>query len=484
MNQSKTPLLDAISAFVEAEPAYFRIPAHRFEKGMNPRFRELAGERLFCCDLSEAEGLDDLHQPRGVIREAQELAAGLWKARESFFLVNGTTCGNEAMILSVAEPGEKVLIPRNAHKSILMGLIMSGADPCYLYPKYEAKWNLWASMDPLEVRRGFEQAGAGCRGVFLVSPTYYGICSDLSAIAEICHEQNALFCVDEAHGSHLYFSSRLPKGALLQGADLCAQSIHKTGGSMTQSSLLQIGSGRPDRDKVAANLQMVQSTSPSYVLMASLDAARQELALHGREMMERAADLADSAREKLAGIPGIQVLGKEMEHTDAIYEIDPTRLVFSARELGISGYRMQEFLYREGGVSTELADEENVVCVVTCANTENDLERLVSTVKKIAGRKEFHRAPLHALEWHIVAAEKILSPREAYFHKKTVISWREAAGKISGEMIVPYPPGIPLVYPGERIGAEVWQQVEEYRRKGLAIHGPVDQSLETLRIIS
>lgn len=253
---------------------------------------------------------------------------------------------------------------------------------------------------------------------------------------------------------------------------------------MTQSSLLQIGSGRVDRNRIAANLHLVQSTSPSYVLMASLDAARQELALHGKDMMERAVFLAQMARKGLAAISGIQVLEKGLTDANSIFDLDSTRVVFSARELGISGYRLQELLYEQSGVSTELADEENVVCVVTFANTRQEIERLVGAVQKIAGQREVHGKPLKSAAWTILKTEKVMNPREAYFHRKETIRWEEAAGKIAGEMIVPYPPGIPLVYPGEVISPEIWLQVEEYRRKGLAIHGPSDQRLKTLKIIS
>lgn len=483
MNQAKTPLLDAIVDFGNRDPAYFRIPAHRFEAGINGRFREAFGDGVFRCDLSEAEGLDDLHQAEGVIREAQDLAAELWGARESFFLVNGTTCGNEAMVLSTAKPGERVMVPRNAHKSILMGLIMSGAEPCYVMPQYYDDWNLWGSVDAEVVQEEFRQAGRGSKAVFLVSPTYYGICSDLRKIGDICHENGAVLCVDEAHGSHLYFSDLLPEGALGQGVDLCAQSIHKTAGSLTQSSLLQIGSDRVDRNRVAANLQMVQSTSPSYVLMASLDGARQELALHGKDMMEGALELAESARRKLKGISGIQVLDQSALSKKAVYELDPLRLVFSARELGIGGYRMQELLYEQSGVSTELADEENVVCVITFANTERDVERLEAAVRRIAEQRELHGRPLKGGRWRFSLPDRILNPRDAYFHDKVTVRWEETVGKVAGEMIVPYPPGIPIVYPGELISREVWNQIEECRILGLSIHGPVDRNLDNFQII-
>lgn len=479
MDQSRMPLVEAIDRFGRENPAYFRIPGHRFARGINAQFRELAGEGLFRLDLSEAEGLDDLHQPEGVIRKAQELAAQLWGAKETFFLVNGTTCGNEAMVLGCAGPGDRVLIPRNAHKSILMGLIMSGAEPCYLMPAYDREWNLWGSVAP----RAVGDKISGCKAVYLVSPTYYGVCSDLRGISVHCRREGALLCVDEAHGSHLYFSDVLPEGALQQGADLCAQSIHKTAGSLTQSSMLQVGSSRVDRERVASALQMVQSTSPSYVLMASLDAARQEMAVNGRVRMERAVSLAGEARARLGKIPGIQVLGKEREGTDAVFRLDPTRLVFSARELGISGFRLQGLLYERFRVSTELADEENVVCVVTAGNTEEEIRRLTDGVLSIAEDKALRGPALRPQKWAFSLPPRILNPREAYFSRKHRVRWEEAAGKVSAEMIVPYPPGIPLVCPGEQIDGQTWQRVEACRRQGISIHGPADSGLEYLQII-
>lgn len=486
--QSRTPLIEAIEEFYSREPAYFRIPAHRFARGIGRRFCDVAGAGVYRCDLSEAEGLDDLHHAQGAIREAQQLAAALWGAEETFFLVNGTTCGNEAMVLGTAGPGESVLVPRNAHKSILMGLILSGAVPRYVLPEYSGAWGLWGSVSPDAVERELKRAkelGSPCRSVFLVSPTYYGVCSDLARIARICREQGALLCVDEAHGSHLYFSGRFPKGALACGADLCAQSIHKTAGSMTQSSMLQVGSARADRARIAAALQMVQSTSPSYVLMASLDGARQELALHGAEMMERAAKLAGEARTAIGRISGMRVLTEAEQGQPAVFQLDPTRLVFSARELGIGGYRLQELLYERAGVSTELADEENVVCVITYANTREEIGRLVRALADIA--KEQGRTAGEELRERRVCIPALppmaLTPREAYFHRKTEVPWSCAAGKIAGEMLVPYPPGIPLVYPGEVITRELWEQAEACRQKGLTIHGPASASLEKFQVI-
>ena len=486
-NQEHMPLLEALKAFRDESPAYFRIPAHRFLRGLSPA---LAGENLAALDLSEAEGLDDLHQPTGPIREAQELAAELFHARRTFFLVNGTTCGNEAMVLSAVREGEKIIVPRNVHKSVLMGLIMSGATPVYVMPEYLEPWNLWGSVTPEAIEEAFRREPES-RAVLLVSPTYYGIASDLERIAGICRRHNALLLVDEAHGSHLYFSDDLPKGALACGADAVAQSFHKTAGSFTQSSLLHLGTDRIDSQRVEENLHLVQSTSPSYLLMASLDAARRELAVHGTDMMEKAVRLAGQAGEKLRNIPGVRVLDNGKQSLPAMFDKDVTRLVFSASDAGISGYRLGELLYERFRVSPELTDEENVVAVVTFANEQEDIDRLVHGVEVLVreafAQKLSEKAPekMHTKEFGVFALPaQALTPREAYFAPSwETLPLEGAAGRVTKEMIVPYPPGIPLLCPGEIVTREHILAVRRYREAGCEFHGTADKAGKTLRVL-
>lgn len=486
MNQEKMPLLEALETFREGDPAYFRIPAHRFLRGLNPA---LTGKDLAALDLSEAEGLDDLHQARGPIREAQELAAELFHAQTSFFLVNGTTCGNEAMVLSAVREGEKIIVPRNVHKSVLMGLIMSGASPVYVMPEYLEEWNLWGSVTPETIEKAFERE-PDSRAVLLVSPTYYGITSDLEQIAQICRKHDALLLVDEAHGSHLYFSENLPKGALACGADAVAQSFHKTAGSFTQSSLLHLGTDRISRQKVAENLQLVQSTSPSYLLMASLDAARRELAVNGHSMMEKAISLAAMAEKGLKKIPGIRVLEEEKDASAAMFGKDCTRLVFSAAELGISGYHLGELLYERFHVSPELTDEENVVAVITFANEPEDILRLTDAVRILsdeavrncgaAGKNRKHRGKSFQI---FNVPEQAATPRKAYFEENwEVLPLERTVGRISKEMVVPYPPGIPLLCPGEIITKEHVQAICQYRDSCCEFHGTADPKVKTVRV--
>lgn len=498
MDQNKTPLLDAIVEYTRERPAYFKIPGHRYEKGISERWRRWTGDGIFRFDLTEAEGLDDLHCPEGVIREAQELAAEVFHARKSYFLVNGTTCGNEAMVMTCASEGEKIMVPRNAHKSVLMGLILSGAVPIWLTPRVDVRTGLCGSVSPQEVEQKFQEH-PDCKGVFLVSPTYYGISSDIRRIGEICHYHQALLLVDEAHGGHLYFGDsglnieNLPQGAVLLGADLCAQSMHKVTGSLTQSSLLHVGSSQVDLGRLESNLRLVQSTSPSYLLMTSLDAARYELALHGCEMLKKAGRLAEDGRMRLNQIPGIRCYGKEILG-DIFYQLDTTRLVFTAEELGIGGYELAEQLYEKHRVGLELADDKNVVAIITYANEPADIDRLVAAVESVskeAGYKKVHRTeaafgeadPTVRLPADPPLPPYVLSPRQAYFSEHKTVTWEEAKGKIAAEALIPYPPGIPLVNPGERISNEIWSYMENYKRRRLHFHGPCDKHLNTIQII-
>lgn len=494
MDQKKTPLLDAVRDLIDTNPTYFRIPGHRLERGISSRWTDQVGNRIFAYDVTETPFTDDLHAPEGAIREAQELLRDLYGADESFFLVNGTTCGNEAMIISAAFEGEEIMVVRSAHKSAMMGLVLSGAKPVYVMPEVIEDWGLQGTILPERVRALFQEH-PHCGALFLVSPTYYGICSDLQAIADICHENNALLLVDEAHGAHLYFDKLgkvdKKRGALECGADICVQSMHKVTGALTQSSVLHIKNHGVREDallRVAENLHLVQSTSPSYLLMISLDCARYELAMHGREMYQKAAELAAYARMKINGIEGFACL--ELMGFDAW---DSTRLVISARELGISGFALDEILFSQYNVNVELSDHENVLAIVTYANEKEELDRLIYACCSIGAeygskfKTNKGKNDTHVIKGQLrfpSLPEQCMTPRRAYFSKKKRIAWQEAVGAVSGQVIAPYPPGIPVIYPGERISREAWEYIECFRKEGRHIHGANrDGELDSIQII-
>ncbi len=471
--QKQTPLVDALKKYRKERPTYFCIPGHRYENGVSDRWLKKDETGFLAYDLTEATGLDDLHEPEGAIREAQELLADLYGAGKSYFLVNGSTCGNEAMILASVGEGEKILVPANAHKSVTMGLILSGASPIYMNPVWFPKAGSFGGLNPEEIKRILDGDPA-IKAVFLVSPDYYGKTLRLKEIAAICHERGVRVLVDEAHGGHCYFHSDLPMGALVAGADMCVQSFHKVTGALTQSSVLHVAAGQ-DCSRLEAALKMVQSTSPSYLLMASLDAARYEFAVHGEAALGEAIDLAENFREKVNGLTKFHCLSREeVKGENQIEDMDPLRLTISME--GVSGFALQKILRSRFHVETELADFKNILAIVTAANPKEDLDKFfwalfsMEQENEIA-KEQFSMPDISAAfpQGEIKLPE--LSPRQVWLSKVEQLPLDGAIGRIAGEMIIPYPPGIPILRPGERISREVIALFHEYKKRGCHFHG-------------
>ena len=476
LDQTRLPLQEALRRFREEAPAFFRIPAHRFDAGVDEETLRFLGADVFCADLTEAEGLDDLHDPSGVIAEAQGLAADLFGSEHCFFLVNGSTGGNEAMLLAAAGPGDSVLLVRNAHVSAVQGMILNGAEPVWLQPDMLPGWQIDGPVMPEQIEAALRK-DRNIRAVFLTSPTYYGVCSPVRAIAEVCQRYGVLLLVDEAHGSHLYFSDTAPEGAVGSGADLVVQSLHKTGGSLTQSSLLHVCGGGINAGKVRECLRLVTSTSPSYVLMASLDGARHQLALQGKELVSKAESLAELCRTRLSGIRGVRVLQDS--------RTDPLRVVFSAADRGISGSMLQKEVYEKARVSLELADLLYAVCVISWGNTREDIERLAGAVEELVQRQGAGKTAAEGVPvWSGMPLPEIcLSPRKAWYAEKEAVALEESCGRIAGESVAPYPPGVPVLQPGERIRRETAELLKFIRDRKMPLHGPADAGLKTIRVI-
>jgi len=365
----------------------------------------------------------------------------------------------------------------------MAGLILSGADPVYLPVTRLDFPGIQGGADP-SLAAALLDANPGCRGLFTVSPTYHGLCGDLPGLAQVTRERRIPLLVDEAHGSHFYFHPDLPVGALSLGADCAVMSLHKTGGSLTQSSLLHLKGNLLDEMRLDRALRMTQSTSPSYVLMASLDTARQDLAVRGREMLDRALEMAETLRAGVNRIPGVHCPGRELAGLPGVRDADPTRLVINLDGVELDGYTARERLYRNFDVDVEMADQRNIVLIVTFGNTPRDAERFLEALNSLAKEAGLRRGK------HPGAVElpgippRELTPRQAWFARSTAVPWKEALGRIAGEMAAPYPPGIPVVYPGEVITPEIWDFLEECRREGRHLHGPADTCLNTFQVIA
>jgi len=481
--QLRTPLFDAMVGLAEARKVSFHTPGHKSGKGISTRFRKFVGPKIFSIDLTTLDEVDSLQKPKGVIKEAQELAAKAYGADRSYFLVNGTTGGNQAMILTTCNPGDKVLVARNAHKSVLAGLIATGAQPIFYLTEVDENLKITLNV-AYEATRQAIDAHPEARVLFLTSPNYYGICADLERIIAYAHERNVTVLVDEAHGPHLKFHPDLPVSALEAGADLCVQSTHKIIGGMTQASMLHAMAKRIDIPTLSNVLRFVQTTSPSYILMASLDLARMQMATEGEKLLDKAIKLAEEARIKINKIPGILCFGKEMIKGPLFSQMgdfDVTKLTITAKNLGLSGYQVSQILNSRYHIQVEMADPFHVLVIISIGDRRDDLNRLVEALREIS-KEHYGTAKPTALEGvgvPLFMNKATLTPREAFFADHHYVEVEKAIGCVSSEIVTVYPPGIPLLIPGEVIT----QEVLDYLKRMLKLGGFVDGLDESNRLI-
>ncbi len=482
LEQNSAPLFEALWLYNSKGTAHLHTPGHCRGRGIPETLASFTGRAVYSLDLTELPGLDDLHNPGGVIAQAQALAAAAFGADHTFFLVNGTTAGIQALLLATVGEGA-VILPRNMHRSVLGGLILSGANPVYMVPPVFPGFGFAASITPEQLKVALAEYPEA-RAVMMVHPNYYGVAGDLPALVSAVHEVDKPLLVDEAHGAHLRFHPALPPDALSAGADASVQSTHKLGGALTQASMLHLKGFRLDRERVAAALRYQQTTSPSYILMVSLDLARQQLALHGRPLLERTVELAEKTRRRLAAIKGLVVLGPEHAGKAGTCVFDPTRLVICVRGLGLSGYQVHEMLARRYQVQVEMADWHDIVALVSIGTAAGDCERLVQAMADIACREA---RPAGVTDFAVpempVSYKKQIKPREAWFAPSCRVPLAEAKGRISSEMVAVYPPGIPVLCPGEEVTGEVYEYLSVVWQKGIPCQGPGDQTLATLKVV-
>jgi arginine decarboxylase len=482
VDQTRTPLFSGLLKHAERNPIQFHIPGHKKGLGMENEFRTFIGDAALSIDLINIAPLDDLHQPSGMIKEAQALAAEAFGAEHTFFSVQGTSGAIMTMVLSVCAPGDKIIVPRNVHKSVMAAIIFAGAKPVFISPEMDDHLGIAHGITTSSVRKALERH-PDATAVLVINPTYFGICANLKEIVELVHGYDIPVLVDEAHGVHIHFHERLPLSAMQVGADMAATSVHKLGGSLTQSSVLNIKGTRVNPKRVQSIISMLTTTSTSYLLLASLDTARKNLALRGHEMAEQALQLAGYARQQINNIRGMYCVGKEIIGSEATYDYDPTKLIIHVRKLGITGYEVENWLRQKYNIEVELSDMYNILCLITAGDDQKTINLLIDALQQLSAEK-FTAEESQLL---VVKTPEIphlsLSPRDAFYADTEVVPLKEAAGRIIAEFIFVYPPGIPILLPGEVVSQENINYIVDHLEIGLPVQGPEDKTMQKIKVI-
>jgi arginine decarboxylase len=491
--QAALPILETLRTAAARTRAAFHTPGHKQGQGASAALLELFGAPLLRADLPELPELDNLFTPVGVIQQAQALAASAFGAQQTWFLVNGSTCGIEAAVLATCNPGDKIVLSRNVHQSAIAALILSGAVPIFVEPEYDRAWDIAHCVAPDRIEAALARH-PDAKAVLLVSPTYSGVCGDLAAIAQLTQRHNIPLIVDEAHGPHFAFHPDLPSAALTVGADLVVQSTHKVLSALTQAAMLHVQGTQVNRDRLSRSLQLVQSTSPSYLLLASLDAARQQMATQGEAMLSQTLHLADRARTEIAQIPGLSVLQPPLGNSPGFFALDRTRLTVDVTELGLTGFEADEILHQDLGVTAELPSLRQLTFIFTIGNTSEETDRLIQAFKTLSVRRSIHHRSKQAPDLKFTSSQQPiaqfqcsssapLTPRQAFFAPSLMVPVEQAIAQISAELICPYPPGIPILIPGEIITPEAVGFLQQVMAAGGVVTGCTDPDFQTLKIV-
>ncbi|MCX7842855.1 MAG: aminotransferase class I/II-fold pyridoxal phosphate-dependent enzyme [Clostridia bacterium] len=458
MKNWSIPIYDALTKYAAANPLIFHMPGHKLGKGMPSEFLE----SLHLLDVTEIPGTDNLHFPQGAIKEAQELAAKAFGAEYTFFLVNGSTCGIHAMIMTACGPGDRLIVARDCHKSVIGGMMLAGAEPVYICPEFDGRFNISTAVTEDEIERVLKE-NPDAKGVLITRPNYHGVCADIQRIAHLVHSCGKILMVDEAHGAHFRFNKKLPVCAMDSGADICVQSAHKTLPAFTQSAYLHVKSSKIDIDRLKMNLSLLQTTSPSYILMSSLDIARAIMENAGDKLLEKLLGLVDCFEKSLSGIEGYFLLNKSLL---GAFHHDRTRLVINVANTGLTGFEAEKLLRREFNTQVEMSDLCNIVCIATIADSAESFDRLLYGLGEIASKFK-QQSKLT----DIYIGEPDIPPRkielkDVSYIKAELVMLERATGRVSLQMVTPYPPGIPVLCPGEVISGDAVEYIRSIRAMG------------------
>ena len=480
------PIAEALLRYAGLGVAPYHTPGHKGGRGAHPLLRRLLTDEGLRADVSLSAELDDFHAPTGCIRTAEELAARAYGADEAYFMVNGTTGAVHTMLMAAATPGDTILVPRNTHRSIIGAMILTGVRPVWLAPEIDTRLGIAMGVSYATVERAVREHPEA-RAALLIHPTYYGVASELSAIAAHLHAHGMLLLTDSAHGAHFAFAEELPPSAMAAGADLSAESTHKLLGSLTQTSMLLARGGRVPSARIRAASGVLQTTSPNEIFLAALDLARAQMEQEGAERLGALIRRADDLRQRINDIPGLWAFGAEHMGAPGMAALDRTKLTVQVMGLGMTGFVAEEELRRQG-IACELADARNVLFLLSYADGAQETERLYAALRTMAETY----APLCTSRGAGEAAlctlpplpETALTPREAYFARTDHVSVRHAVGRTAAETIVFYPPGIPVLAPGDVIDAATLRYLQTMRAIGARVVGAADASLDTVTVIA
>lgn len=478
LSQEDAPIYEALKRFRRMRIVPFDVPGHKHGRG-NPELVELLGEKCVGIDVNSMKPLDNLCHPVSVIREAEELAAEAFHAAHAFLMVGGTTSAVQAMVLSCCKKGDKIILPRNVHRSVINALVLCGAKPVYVNPDVDQNLGISLGMKVSQVEQAI-LSNPDAVAVLVNNPTYYGICSDLRTIVKLAHEHGMKVLADEAHGTHLYFGENMPVAAMDAGADMSSVSMHKSGGSLTQSSLLLIG---PDvnEGQVRQIINLTQTTSGSYLLLSSLDISRRNLALRGREAFAKVVELADYAREEINAVGGYYAFSRELINGNSVFDFDSTKLSVHTLEIGLAGIEVYDILRDEYDIQIEFGDIGNILAYLSIGDRRQEVERLVSALAEVKRCYQKDKAGMLTQEY--MDPHVVLTPQESFYAEKEPLPLLETEGRVCSEFVMCYPPGIPILAPGEMITRGIIEYILYAKEKGCSMTGPEDADIEYLNVL-
>lgn len=477
-------MLDALAAYHAENQTPFTPPGHKQGRGADPRVRAVLGDAVFRSDVLATSGLDDRTSSKGVLAKAQELMADAVGAQHTFFSTCGSSLSVKAAMLSVAGPHEKLLMGRDAHKSVVSGLVLAGIVPIWVDPQWDAERHLAHPPSADAFRAAFAEH-PDARGALVTTPTPYGTCSDLPAIAEACHEHDVPLIVDEAWGAHLPFHPDLPTWAMDAGADVCVTSVHKMGSGLEQSSVFHLQGDLVEPEVLKNREDLLGTTSPSVLVYAALDGWRRQMVEHGHALYDDTLALAKTVRAQIAEIDGMHVHGRDdFCGPGRAADLDPLQVIVDISRLGTTGYRIADWIREHHQINLHLSDHRRTSAQLSHADDARSADALVAALSDVADHADGLR-PTPRVEVPDPAGlrlEQVMLPRDAFFGRVEQVPWEKAVGRVSAEMLTPYPPGIPAALPGEKLNSEILHYLRSGVDAGMVVPDAADTEVKTVRV--